>query len=588
MGRQRVGTRIPVECDGIQVNFCKNPVCPNYGNPASAEKQPRGRRTEPRQDAYRLSTEGRSRPRLHCGRCDDRFPIKSNVAICEEIERMAGYLQTNPELCCPNPHCDNSRLGISTPKAYYLFGKTKSGSQRYRCRACLTTFAVAREATFRQKRAEVNALVFTLLMNKMPLKRICETAGISMDTLYRKIDFIHARCLAFAAEHERRLRELPIFRLYLSVDRQDYVINWHQAEDKRNIQLTAIGSADNKTSYVFGIHVNHDAAADAREVEADADKAGDNNQLPPFRRYARLWLAQDYRAALEGRTSKRPRRRRLQDDIETGYAETATREDVEDPDVQTVETALPRQGMLVHSSYTLYGHFYFLKRLLPRVGKFRFYMDQESGIRAACLSAFWEDVLEKRCDAFFVRVNKELTINQKRRLKARSLRDLADFRATSAAYEPLTDYQLRHVVMRQRIRDLVDIGKWHDQWLFYPFPDMSEPEKAVCWLTNLRDRAYDDDHLASLYMKASLHGIDRFFMQVRRRISLLERPIATASSEGRKWYGYGPYNPAIVGKMLDIFRVFYNYVERGKDRKTPAVRMGLTKTLYSIEDVLGQ
>jgi len=323
-------------------------------------------------------------------------------------------------------------------------------------------------------------------------------------------------------------------------------------------------------------------------VEADADKAGDNNQLPPFRRYARLWLAQDYRAALEGRTSKRPRRRRLQDDIETGYAETATREDVEDPDVQTVETALPRQGMLVHSSYTLYGHFYFLKRLLPRVGKFRFYMDQESGIRAACLSAFWEDVLEKRCDAFFVRVNKELTINQKRRLKARSLRDLADFRATSAAYEPLTDYQLRHVVMRQRIRDLVDIGKWHDQWLFYPFPDMSEPEKAVCWLTNLRDRAYDDDHLASLYMKASLHGIDRFFMQVRRRISLLERPIATASSEGRKWYGYGPYNPAIVGKMLDIFRVFYNYVERGKDRKTPAVRMGLTKTLYSIEDVLGQ
>lgn len=121
-----------MECDGIQVNFCKNPVCPNYGNPASGEKQPRGRQHEPRQDTYTLSSGGEKRSRLHCGRCDDRFPIKSNVAICEEVERMAGYLQTDPEPCCPNPLCDNSRLGMSTPKTYYLFGKTKFGSQRYR------------------------------------------------------------------------------------------------------------------------------------------------------------------------------------------------------------------------------------------------------------------------------------------------------------------------------------------------------------------------------------------------------------------------------------------------------------------------
>jgi endonuclease YncB( thermonuclease family) len=67
--------------------------------------------------------------------------------------------------------------------------------------------------------------------------------------------------------------------------------------------------------------------------------------------------------------------------------------------------------------------------------------------------------------------------------------------------------------------------------------------------------------LAWLYNKASLHAIDRFFMQVRRRLSLLKRPISSSANLGRRWFGYGPCKPAMVGKLLDIFRVFYNFVE---------------------------
>jgi len=134
----------------------------------------------------------------------------------------------------------------------------------------------------------------------------------------------------------------------------------------------------------------------------------------------------------------------------------------------------------------------------------------------------------------------------------------------------------------------VSIGPWQDRWLFYPFPDMSEPEKAICWMTDLGDRSYSDAHLARLYARGTLHGIDRFFMQVRRRISLLERPIESASSEGRKWYGYSAYNPKMVGKLLDIFRVFYNYVETGQDKRTPAMRLGLAENPSSLGDVLGQ
>jgi hypothetical protein len=43
------------------------------------------------------------------------------------------------------------------------------------------------------------------------------------------------------------------------------------------------------------------------------------------------------------------------------------------------------------------------------------------------------------------------------------------------------------------------------------------------------------------------------------------------------WNGYGAYNPAILQRYLEIYRTCYNYCLRGKDKKTPAMRLGLAK-----------
>jgi hypothetical protein len=96
----------------------------------------------------------------------------------------------------------------------------------------------------------------------------------------------------------------------------------------------------------------------------------------------------------------------------------------------------------------------------------------------------------------------------------------------------------------------------------------------VAYLTDLGD--YDEERQSAwLYNKASLHGVDSFFNQVRRRLSLLERPIHSKSNNGRIWNGYSPYNPGNVAKALDIMRTVHNYILTGKDGKTPAVRLGL-------------
>jgi hypothetical protein len=42
----------------------------------------------------------------------------------------------------------------------------------------------------------------------------------------------------------------------------------------------------------------------------------------------------------------------------------------------------------------------------------------------------------------------------------------------------------------------------------------------------------------------------------------------------------------MVGKLLDIYRTMVNFVEVGKDGKTPAMRLGLAKGVISPEDIL--
>jgi hypothetical protein len=75
-------------------------------------------------------------------------------------------------------------------------------------------------------------------------------------------------------------------------------------------------------------------------------------------------------------------------------------------------------------------------------------------------------------------------------------------------------------------------------------------------------------------------------MQVRRRISLLERPIGTSSKAGRTWYGYSAYRPENIEKVLDVFRVFYNYCLAGKDGNTPAMRLGLVDRVMEPQEII--
>ncbi len=570
--------------DGIQVNFCKNPRCANYGVPALEWVSRTPLSYGAVHDHYELDRGTHpSVPLLHCKLCREEPPIKSNRAIAEERARLLTSLQRRPDPTCPNPACANHSISVMGDTGHYQsFGSSRSGSRRYRCKACRKTFSVG-VATVRQRAPHKNRTIFSLLVNKTPFRRICEVANIAPPSLYGKMRFLAAQCQAFVADRERRLLDgMPLRRAYLATDRQDYMVNWSRQEDRRNVLLHAVGTADTTTGYAFGVHLNYDPTLDPAVVEAAAEACEDLHAKRPFRRYARCWLAADYAEGLQ-RQARRGRRGKssLPEEIRATYDEALEREDVEVFEVPTPERRLPAKGMQLHAEYTLYGHFFYLRELFRGVEKLRFFLDQDSGMRAACLAAFQPEIAARRADAFYVRIASKLTIPEKRAAIAESRQA---FRAARQRHPDLSETEVKLLLIKAQMREMATVGRWQDKWLTHPFPHMGEPRKAVCYLTDYGD--YDEDHGAWLYNKASLHTIDCFFMQVRRRLSLLERSIGSASALQRTWYGYSPYDPENIERLLTIFRVYYNYCLLGKGGTTPAMRLGLARGKLSIEDII--
>lgn len=526
---------------------------------------------------------------LVCELCAETIPMQSNLAVVEELMRIAAYLDSVPVPSCTNERCAQHGTPVGNAGTRYKrAGTSAAGTPRYQCLLCKATFSGQAKANSRQRVTHKNRDIFMLLVNKSPLKRISAVTGLSMATLYRKLTFIHEQCLRFAGERERGLTERDLPTRYLATDRQKFNVNWASRKDRRNVQLLAIATADVETGYVFGMHLNFDAEPDTAALEADMVRFGDHHLTKPFRRYARLWLPQDYEAerrikTREGRAAAEARaaKAELNAEILRVYGDSVGRDDVESSDQVTSERQLPQRGAQVHEQVSMSAHIQFVARLLRRAEKLRFFMDQESGLRAAFMAALASRIRTRTADAWYVRILKETTVDTKRRAVNAAMKRFAEAQMANPLLSPL---EVEQVLMKAEMAQAKEFGHWRDRWVQHPLPIMSEPEKRVCWLTDLGD--YADDHAARLYLKATLHPIDRFFMQVRRRLSLAERAISSAGNQGRVWNGYAAYQPGNLAQTLEIFRVYYNYCECGEDRKTPAMRLGLARGPVALEDIL--
>lgn len=479
--------------------------------------------------------------------------MMSNAAVFEELERFRFRLLPSSErFACRNLSCANAAHGVHDhPDKFHRFGSTSANSQRWRCRACGATFSLSRSGSHRLRKPEMSEDVLKLLVNKVPMRRICEVANVGPKVLYGRISRLAAQCRAFAEYHETQfLRAARLERLHLNIDRQDHTLNWGSAQERRPIVLRAIATADVASGYVLGQHLNYDPDVNVRALELLAREVGDPDQKPAFRKYARLWLPHE---AMQGNAEG------------ALIAEAARQVGV---------------GGIVHESYTTAAHIQWIKPWVACADYVQLTLDQEPGLDRFCLLTFDDRVKAGSLDAFFVRIDKDLTVAQRKRALADAEETLQNLRTH---HPGITDSELVRKVIAQRWIQAKELAAARRPWIPHPYPTMTEPYRAVQMLTD--DGKRSQRQIVAGLARATLRGVDRYFMQVRRKINILERPLHTASSSFRAWHGYNAYSPRVVLEALEIFRTIYNFHLRGVDRKTPAQRLGLSDHPVSLSEL---
>ena len=233
----------------------------------------------------------------------------------------------------------------------------------------------------------------------------------------------------------------------------------------------------------------------------------------------------------------------------------------------------------------MHGHYWLLRHHFQGAEKLRFFLDQDSGLLGACLGAFADRVGERTVDVAIVDIVKSHTVDAR---KAAFAKAANWFSVEQKRFPNFSAREAKAAVMAEIVaaaRSKTPDRRLNDQWIACPFPDLAEPDKRLRFVTDFGD--YTEEHLANLLLKSTLWPIDTVFNRVRRRLTLCERPVTSRRRAGRLWHIYAPYNPAMLVKVLTIFRTWHNYVwVSPKTKKTAAEIMGLANGKIRVSDVL--
>ncbi|GIV82134.1 MAG: hypothetical protein KatS3mg051_1488 [Anaerolineae bacterium] len=113
---------------------------------------------------------------------------------------------------CPNEQCE--LYGNIEAARIIRFGKTKNGTQRYRCKGCGRTFTETRGTVFYRRQASRETILETLalLAEGVRISSIARAKGIKEDTI---LDWLRAAARQAAAVEEALLKDYRISQAQL-------------------------------------------------------------------------------------------------------------------------------------------------------------------------------------------------------------------------------------------------------------------------------------------------------------------------------------------------------------------------------------
>ena len=229
----------------VQVNYCRNPDCANYGIYPRTMPGKTGPSAE-RDPNYKIHSTNRGQvPALLCKACDEKLPIKSNAFIAEETGRLQevdGLWTREERTSCNTAGCRNNGRSIGQdPRLYRKRGRSQSGGRQYECKECHARVSVSNPPPIRRAHQQLAADVFSRIANKSPGAGVVRGVGLSSPgAYYRILDFIETRCRDYSAALDRSFidgrRRLPE-RMVIESDAQSYTLNWIGRMDRRNADV---------------------------------------------------------------------------------------------------------------------------------------------------------------------------------------------------------------------------------------------------------------------------------------------------------------------------------------------------------------
>lgn len=621
---RRLSDVIPADFKGLQANFCRNPACRNFGVPP---RRLNPDAENPRSDkigAYYLASNG-EQTLMACSICKRLATPLSNEALAQEIHRLrtANGILT-PE-SCPKEKCENHRRPVADfPDQYYAHGRAASGAVRKRCKLCKRTVTLG-DHRRPMRVGAINMDIVKDIVNRSALTAIVRKNGIkSFPTLYDRIDYIHEQMVAFEAFKLRALRSPGWKRKYyaLATDAQDCQVNWVSREWRIGIQLSTISTADNITGFIFRTDVNFDpttgdivkhfqAMLARREFDVP-EGLGPSHRivLPSFLRA----VAHVLRSEKNYSDLPRAERDRLLAEIDALLPDF----DIE----SAVGSDNPVEGALIKKQYTAIAHFRLIADMLPPDAELHLMSDPEGAFVLAEPVGFVDPLKEQRADLAFITFDKTLTNPKKKALVAaykRQLQQLIDEIGDSEDAGTVRREYIARYGRRIGNGGIAIPGDWWE----VPIATMYEPNKRV-GIAYQRPTGLPDElekRRLDLLDRTSLHAVDSFFNALRQRVSYLHRPGMSRSSVSH-YNAFQPYRPDMVQKIVDIARVYFNWVEprpfrvarkfesmdpmpsassheriepgykehqrrtKHEDKSTPAMRMRLAKSPIRLQTIL--
>ncbi|WP_456279296.1 insertion element protein [Bacillus sp. AK128] len=576
----------------IQANHCTNPFCESFGL-----KQERfdAIKNKP----YRYKLKGSSKNGTKSIFCNP-IPIPTNLpkvslgcttytvsnwSIAEEIKRLI-ELQTveelQPEYVFHKEGCSlDGVTPFDEPKKFHSRGTSTSKSPKYQCLECNKYTNVLpskrRSTTYHQKRNDVLPMFSKLLLSKTPVKRTCEILKMGNKTYYTKLEWLYRCCIEFLEKHEKKgFQRISFDELWINSDKMQYYLNnvrqkgrggthYSDIEDKI-LQTHIVISADVKSRYVFRSDIAYDWNVTLKQLEEET-----------------LWYRDDH---VDSFCRKNDRLRFSYYPQEPSKVDEQTHSGYNEEFYKIKEREKYIDGLHVKSNYTAMAHFWLIKQMV-QAKEWRFVTDEDYSLINSVYRMFSDDFRLYNAHHFINKIDKTKSRKQayEEYIEARKfLKSWGEGKNhTNVAHAYLVEQLKTHQFCKEVQLPDKKVMAYLNNPINHPLPGIDKGTMTVDCRTDIS--GFDNSKLASMILNVSDHATNSFIQQIRRRISILERPLMTARAEGKS-YIYANFNPKYAQYAITILRTFYNFCYTDKEGKTPSQRIGITNKVFDVNDIL--